>query len=155
MHFSLHRLVPCCQPLASLRVGLVRNVSLRQDGYTLEGTSTRVCANGGNWTGENNAVCTGNSLFRFTFSSCRFFWKEEICFASATWNGIAKTLVWNSVWTSVNLYSFFLLRNRGFNIIFHGHHVFFFKLTVNPLFFFKLTLNPLSTVSFRSFFPDV
>ena len=39
-----------------------------QDGYTLEGTATRVCANGGNWTGENNAVCTGNSLFCFSTS---------------------------------------------------------------------------------------
>ena len=29
MHLSLHRLVPCRQPHASLRVGLVRNVPLR------------------------------------------------------------------------------------------------------------------------------
>ena len=27
-----------------------------------------MCANGGNWTGENDVVCTGNSLFRFSSS---------------------------------------------------------------------------------------
>ena len=27
-----------------------------------------MCVNGGNWTGENNAVCSGNSLFCFSAS---------------------------------------------------------------------------------------
>ena len=63
--------------------------SCQTAGYVLEGTSTRVCDDDGEWTGNNNTFCRGNHLlffmvFHSSFSFSKFastillFWEFYI-----------------------------------------------------------------------------
>ena len=92
-----------------------------------------MCANNGNWTGENNTICKGNSLFHCSTSVpvgfsdamiyCNQNSKVEMFFAfTRLLQRHRKSPQVRSTCTAS------APRNRGFKIIFHRHHLFSFLI---------------------------